>query len=156
MKFRRLLQKARLIDAFTRAYRRERKRNTFPHKPVRILVELLFPSWKREGRGAHKHVYKVTSTRRQLVLKVGRRRSIIRDIKAYRRIPASERNQLFAKIYWHTHHCLLQKYGEKPKVSRVELKRLRSDAKRYGLRDVRLANVRNVGGALRIVDASPA
>ncbi len=48
---------------------------------------------------------------------------------------------------------ILQKYGEDIKVPEKELSRLKSIGKKYGLKDVREANIMKFGSRFKIVDA---
>jgi len=78
----------------------------------------------------------------------------MKDWLAYHSLPKNIRNRYFAKIYWLTDHCLLQKYGRATRVPDHELRKLKSVGKEYGLRDIRPANIRKVDGRFKIVDAS--
>ena len=146
-------KKAELIDRFIDVYKRERKRNTFPHKEVKSLIHLLFQGSSYSGRGAFKTVHKVSSRARDLVLKTARRNAIRNDQIAYKRLPSRIRNRYFAKVYWRTKYCLLQKYGKEANVPKEKLEQLKI-ANEYGLKDIRPANVRKVDGIFKIVDAS--
>src|SRR3990172_7952406 len=142
MKHRRLRQRARFLDKFIDSYRRLRRRKTFPHKAVEQVVPFLFRGWRHEGRGAFKTVYRVTSTSRHVALKTARARHIRRDMKLYKSLPGNLRNRYFAKIYWHTKYCLLQKYGRSVKhVPSREMKILKRFAKDRGLCDIRKDNI---------------
>jgi len=147
-------RKALFIDGFVNSYRRIRRRTTFPHKEVSTIVHLLFPGSSYSGRGAFKTVHRVSSRAKDLVLKASNRRNIRNDERAYNRLPKNIRNRYFAKVYWRTKYCLLQKYGKSSKVPPERLKKLKRIAKKYGLTDVRPANVRKVDGQFKIVDAS--
>jgi len=76
------------------------------------------------------------------------------DWLAYHCLPQNIRNRYFAKIYWLTDHCLLQKYGKGNKVPEKALQKLKGIGKKYGLLDIRRANIRKVDGKFKIVDAS--
>lgn len=89
-----------------------------------------------------------------MVLKFSMEKNIKKDFETYTRLPPSIRNRYFAKIYWSTKYCLLQKYGKKAKVPDDKLQQLKIVAKKYGLSDVRVANIRKVNGNFKIVDAS--
>jgi hypothetical protein len=60
----------------------------------------------------------------------------------------------FAKVYWRTKYCLLQKFGSECDVPPSRLARLKQIARKYGLTDVRPGNIRCVGGVGKIVDAT--
>ena len=145
---------ARIIDQFVEAYKRARKRSTFPHTGVREIVTLLFPGSAQKGRGAFKTVYVVRSRKKRLAFKTSNSDKIMNDWLAYHCLPANIRNRYFAKIYWLTDHCLLQKYGRESRVPEKTLRKLKDIGKKYGLRDIRPANIRKVDGKFKIVDAS--
>ena len=147
-------KRAVFIDQFVDAYKKVRKRSTFPHREVASIVHFLFPGSRYTGRGAFKTVHRVSSRARNLVLKTSHPRRIRDDLRSYNRIPLTLRNRYFAKIYWRTKYCLLQKFGERGKVPPPKLQQLKRVAARFGLTDVRLANVRKVDGRFKIVDAS--
>lgn len=155
MRHKRIYEKALLLDAIVRAYRRSRGRKSFPHKMVGQIIPLLFPGSRRLGRGAFKTAYRVSSTARTLVLKAARTRHIRRDLQLYKAIPGRIRNRYFAKIYWGTRHCLLQKYGDQKKVPPEIRKKLSAKGKKLGLSDIRDDNIRWVDGQFKIVDANP-
>jgi len=154
-----LKKRAELVDLVIHHYKRARYLKNFPKKIVAGVVGLMFPHSNFEGRGFFKEVHSIHSRARKLVLKLSNAKSTRRDWKVYQRLPAGIRNRYFAKIYWHTKYCLLQKYGEKVDASKPEVKRevkkLRERVKKYGLRDIKTANVRKVEGRFKIVDANP-
>lgn len=150
-----LKKRAKIIDLIIDQYKQIRGRKTFPKKIVAGLVTLMFPNSDFEGRGFFKEVHSVHSRTRKLVLKLSHAKSTRRDWRVYRRLPASIRNRYFAKIYWHTKYCSLQKYGKKMRVSKRELHKLRARVRKYGLTDIKADNVRMVEGHFKIVDASP-
>ncbi len=149
-----IYKKAKFIDQFIDKYKSVRKRFSFPHKEVATIIHFLFPNSTYSGRGAFKTVHKVSSRARNLVLKTSQPKNIRNDERAYRRLPSNLRNRYFAKIYWRTKYCLLQKYGKRTSIPSDRLKKLKSIAKQYKLTDVRPDNVRKVDGHFKIVDAS--
>jgi len=149
-----IYKKALYIDEFVDLYMRAKKRRTFPHKEVGQIIRLLFPSSMSRGRGAFKTVHKISSRERDLVLKMSRNENIRNDIETYYRLPRTKRNRCFAKIYWNTKYCLLQKYGKAVKVPPHVVESLKKKVKPYGLSDVRADNIRKVNGIFKIVDAS--
>jgi hypothetical protein len=155
MRHKRIYEKAILLDAIVRAYRRSRGRKSFPHKMVGQIIPLLFPGSKRLGRGAFKTAYRVSSTARNVVLKAARSRYIRKDLQLYKTIPSGVRNRYFAKIYWGTKYCLLQKYGDEKRVPPEIHKKLAAKGKEFGLSDIRDDNIRWVDGRFKIVDANP-
>lgn len=155
IRHKRLLVKAFFIDDFVVDYKRVRKRKSFPHKEVGMIIRFLFSGASYKGRGAFKTVHRVHSMARDLVLKTSNAKNIRADIRAYSRLPASIRNRYFAKIYWATRHMLLQKYGRAAeRVPDDVLRRLKAVGKEHRLTDIRPANIRKVEGKYKIVDAS--
>jgi hypothetical protein len=150
-----LKKRAEVIDLILDQYKQVRSRKNFPKKVVAGVVDIMFPNSKFEGRGAFKEVHSVHSRARKLVLKLSNAKSTRRDWMVYKRLPPTIRNRYFAKIYWHTKYCLLQKYGKKVHVPKDELKKLRARVKQYRLDDIRADNVRKVDGRFKIVDANP-
>lgn len=142
------------MDGIVRAYKRSRGRKNFPHKMVGQVIPLLFPGSRKLGRGFFKTAYRVSSTARDLALKVARSKYIRADVRLYYAIQDSVRNRYFAKIYWNTKYCLLQKYGEKRRVSTLVLEKLKERGKNLGLSDIRIDNIRMVDGHFKIVDAN--
>ena len=147
---------AKIVDLFIDAYKQKRKRRTFPHKEISNIIAYLFPGSSWGGRGAFKSVHRVYSRGRTLAFKTSNPRNIRSDVRVYRRIPDTIRNRYFAKVYWHTKYCLLQKYGREANVPAGKMLRLKKIGREYGLKDIRPANVRKVDGRFKIVDASPA
>jgi hypothetical protein len=146
-------EKAELIDKFAEFYMKAKRRKSFPHKEVGIIIRLLFPNSRNVGRGAFKTVYQISSRKRDLALKISREENIKNDIEVYHRLPQNIRNRYFAKIYWETRYCLLQKYGKKVKVPPQKIADLKERVASYRLTDVREANIRKVDGKFKIVDA---
>ncbi len=155
MRYALIYKKAKFIDRLTDYYKRDRGRKTFPHKVVEDMIRVLFPGSKVSGRGVFKTVHRVSSRSRHLVLKTASRQSIRTDIRAYHRLPRNIRNRYFAKVYWRTDYCLLQKYGKESKIPREKLEQLKAIGKQYGLRDIRAANIMKIDGKYKIVDALP-
>lgn len=147
-------RKALLVDQFIDVYKHGRKRASFPHKAVGVMIPLLFPGSTLSGKGAFKTVHRVSSRERDLVLKTGNRGSMYNDHKAYRRVPSTLRNRYFAKVYWRTRYCLLQKYGTPGRVPPERMLKLKQIGRRYRLTDIREANIRKVEGVFKIVDAN--
>jgi hypothetical protein len=150
-----LKKRAEMVDIIIDHYKKARGLRNFPKKIVADVVSLMFPDSNFEGRGAFKEVHSVHSRARTLVLKLSNAKSTRRDWGVYQRLPAGIRNRYFARIYWHTKYCSLQKYGKKVGVTKQELRRLRMCVRKYGLKDIKAANVRKVEGHFKIVDAYP-
>ena len=151
-----LYRTAKFVDRFVDTYKKKRKTRNFPHKKVTTIIEYLFPGSAWKGRGAFKSVHRIYSQEKTLVLKLSNPKNIRSDLRVYRRLPRKIRNRYFAKVYWHTKYCLLQKYGREVNVPLRVLERLRKIGRQYGLRDIRPANIRKVEGRFKIVDANPA
>jgi hypothetical protein len=147
-------RKALLLDQFIDVYKRVRRRKTFPHQATAKIIPLLFPGSSVAGRGAFKTVHKVSARVRDLVLKTSARKNIRMEVRAYRKLPSRIRNRYFAKVYWRTKYCLLQKFGSECDVPPSRLARLKQVARKYELTDVRPGNIRCVGGVGKIVDAT--
>ena len=143
------------MDLVITHYKRARGLKNFPKRIVADVVGLMFPHSNFEGRGVFKEVHSVHSRARKLVLKLSHVKSTRRDWRVCQRLPASIRNRYFAKIYWHTKYCSLQKCGKKVRVPKQELQELRGRVRKYGLTDIKPANVRRVEGNFKIVDANP-
>jgi len=155
MRHERIRDRAQLLDSIVRTYKKARGGKYFPHRVVEQVMPILFPRSRKIGRGAFKTVYRVESPARFVALKVTASKHVRRDRKLYEGIPVGVRNRYFAKIYWYTKYCLLQKYGREVNVPKNVLKRLQERGRRFGLSDVRRDNIRRVEGHFKIVDANP-
>lgn len=149
-----IYQKALLIDKFIEYYMKAKKRERFPRKEAGQVIRLLFPNSRYAGQGASKTVYQISSRARDLALKVSREDNIRNDVSVYNQLPKNVRNRCFAKIYWNTKHCLLQKYGKSIIVPPEVIQSLKEKVKPFGLVDVRAANITRVDGKFKIVDAN--
>src|SRR3954471_24875209 len=105
-----LKRRAETLDLIIDQYNRVRKRKKFPKKIVEGVVRLLFPGSSFAGRGVFKEVHAIRSRAHTRVLKLSNGKSTNRDWKVYNQLPITLRNRYFAKIYWRTKYCLLQKY----------------------------------------------
>jgi hypothetical protein len=136
-----------------------RKRSTMPFKELRDVLAVFFPNTKhmQSGKDFFKHVFAIHFGKRKLALKMGRRRKDIRkDYTTYRQLckrAGKKANRNFAKIYWETGLFMLQKYGKDVMVPARELERLQRFGKRYGLKDIRKANIMKFGRTFKIIDA---
>jgi hypothetical protein len=155
MRYGTLNKRAEVVDVVIDHYKRARHLKTFPKKIVEDVVGLMFPHSNFEGRGFFKEVHTVHSRARKLVLKLSNAKSTRRDWEVYHRLPATVRNRYFAKIYWHTKYCSLQKYGKKVRVPKSNLKELRMHVRKFGLTDIKADNIRKIEGHFKIVDANP-
>ena len=123
---------------------------------LKELVLKKFPDLYVRDVGWHKIVFGIHSMDQKIVLKVGTRKSIENDHRAYKRVPESMRHQVFARIFWHTKYCLLQEYGFPAQANARELTRLRRIVYRYGIFDVKAENLKRINGELKIIDANVA
>jgi hypothetical protein len=121
---------------------------------LKELILKNFPDLYVKDVGWHKIVFGIHSADQKIVIKIGAKKSIENDHRAYKRVPESMRHQLFAKIFWHTKYCLLQEYGFPAKVNAEELTRLRRIIYRYGIFDIKEENVKRINGELKIIDAN--
>ena len=152
----RIRQKAEFIDQFILYYRQSRKRTRFPHKAAGQLIKLLFRKSSYLGAGAHKSAFYVPTRKKDLVLKISETKNLKNDFRVYRHIPSTIRNRYFAKMYWATTHCLLQKWAKQPEISKKDPRiiKLKKKLKLHGLTDIRPANVGFIDGKLKVLDAS--
>ncbi len=140
--------------------KRSRGRTTTPFKETEAILKVFFPRTKHEEskKGFFKHVFIIHSSRRRLVLKMGREKKDVRkDYFTYKQLcdHANPRraNEHFAKIYWRTGLFMLQKYGTEVAVPLKELKRLKEFGERFGFKDIRKANIMKFGNNFKIIDA---
>jgi hypothetical protein len=136
--------------------KRTRKRKTMPFKEIEKIINVFFPKTKPEkmAKGFYKHVFVIHSDKKKLVLKIGRSKKHIRkDYTTYKRLPIRIRNRYFAKIYWTHNLFMLQKFGKEVRVPDKEEAKLRRIGQKYGLKDVRKANIMKFGKSFKIVDA---
>jgi hypothetical protein len=124
-----------------------------PQEEIKKLILKDFPDFYVRDFGWHKVVFGIYRID-QIVLKVGAKKSIENDHRAYKRVPKSIRHQLFARIFWHTKFCLLQQYGSPAKVNTGELNSLRAMVYKYGIFDIKAENLRRIDGDLKIIDAN--
>ncbi len=125
-----------------------------PQEQLIALITHAYPNLYVESCGWHKIVFRSSNVDHCVVLKVGPKRSIENDHRAYKLVPHPIRYQLFATIFWHTKYCLLQEYGYPTTVSAEQLRRIRQVVYKFGIFDVKADNIRNIDGALKIVDAN--
>lgn len=145
-----------VIEPSIKYIKTTRKRKNMPYMDIESLLKIFYPKTKYEeiNNGAFKHVYVIHSNKRKLVLKIGRaKRRINKDYKTYLHMPENVRNRYFAKIYWKHNIFMLQKYGKKANIPEQELTHLKNIGKKYGLKDVRKANILKFGRRFKIVDA---
>jgi hypothetical protein len=154
LKYKPLHETARRIDHLIDHHMHTNHSTLIAQEELRGLVPKNFPDLYVRGFGWHKIVFGSRSVDGKVVLKVGARRVIENDHRAYKVVPEHLRHQVFARIFWHTKYCLLQEYGYPARVSVEELTRIRRVVYRYGVFDVKAENLRRVGGELKIIDAN--
>ena len=146
----------KVIEPSIGIIKRARKIETMPFKDIEKLINIFFPKTKHfeTAKGFYKHVFVIHSDKKKLVLKIGRSRKDMRkDFVTYKKLPASIRNRYFAKIYWRRNLFMLQKYGKIVRVPDKTEAALKSIGNKYGLKDVRKANILKFGKNFKIVDA---
>ena len=111
------------------------------------------------GSGCHKNVFELDS---DWVLKVGSLDAIQRDALVWEKIHLPRR-RYYAETYFER-FLEIQKRGRpvtlfddptKTKITKIDLDHLRLMARRDGIWDIRVANVLDFNGTLRIIDARP-
>ena len=121
------------------------KSNTHKQKVIKLLDGF---SPEYIGKGKYKRCFKVKSNKRELVFKVG---TIKNDMSHYK-LSKGSRKAKYAKIYWETDNCLLQKLCHKGQYSTDDKKDLQTAWKKKGFVDVRDANVGKIGNRLVAFD----
>lgn len=154
MKYKTIHHKAKQIDHLIDHYRRSRGSLFLPQRELKELILENFPDFCFESYGWHKIVFGIRSIDQKIVLKVGTKKSIENDHRAYKRAPESIRHQLFARIFWYTKYCLLQEYGFPAHVTPEQLAHLRRVVYKYGIFDIKADNLKRIDGKLKIIDAN--
>ena len=135
MRYKRLLKIAKKIDTQHRI------------KSSKI-IQMLGRDAKFIGRGRYKRAFLVRSNKKQLILKVG---AVYGDALPFIDMKG-KRVTKFAKIYWMTKHCLLQKYCDK-KVTWGAITEVRKAWKKAGYNDIKPANMGLLNGKITVFDA---
>ncbi len=125
-----------------------------PQKFLGFLITKNFPDLYVTDYGWHKIVLGIRSIDCRIVLKVGTKRSIENDHRAYKRVPNAVRHRWFAKIFWHTKYCLLQEYGFPVTVTADQLTEIRQAVYKYGIFDVKAENLKLIDKDIKIIDAN--
>jgi len=154
LKYKTLHYDAKQIDHLIDHYMRSRGSVFIPQSELKSLILKKFPDLYVKDAGWHKIVFGIHSIDQKIVLKVGPKKSIENDHRAYKRVPESQRHQLFARIFWHTKYCLLQEYGYPAHVTPEELAMLRRIVYKYGIFDIKSDNLKRIDGELKIIDAN--
>lgn len=149
-----------VIKPIVEHLKKMKKSRRMPWKELTAIMRILYPQTRDEhvGTGYFDHVFIVHTDKRWLALKVGRNAQDIRkDYVTYKNLKTSMSDKSlhrnFAKIYWASDIFMLQKWGDKRDVPINELKRLKAWGRRYGLKDIRPANIMLVDNRYKIVDA---
>jgi hypothetical protein len=155
MKYKDIYKAAIRIDKFIDM---NKKSFALPIIEINAIIKYLFPSCYTKSHGWFKTVYTICPQRgskgEMLILKIGKESSIKDDLKVYRMLPKEIRKEIFAKIHWHTRYCLLQEWGKEVKIISKNIEKMKLIAAKYGLEDIKSANIRKVGRKLKIIDAS--
>ncbi|VVB77342.1 Uncharacterised protein [uncultured archaeon] len=138
---------------------KEKGNERLPSKKI-LLSELrkYYATTEYLGSGRFKRVFHIKATERDLALKVGHPEDIEKDWKVYRHAKDEKlANRYYAKCYWHTKYCSLQKFGKKREVPYKISKDLKKRANNAGLRDIGTSsdnrNIRYFDGHFKIIDA---
>ncbi len=102
MKYKPLHDKARQIDRLVDHFMHSNGTSVISQEELKTLVLKDFSDLYVKNFGWHKIVFSIHSFDQEIVLKVGAKKSIENDHRAYKRVPENQRHQLFAKIFWHT------------------------------------------------------
>jgi hypothetical protein len=156
VKFKSIYSSAKQIDALIDNYTHNRNVAFVPLTEMEKMVYLILPDAQLDNFGIHKIVFRLQHKSHKLAFKVGKQDAIEKDHKSYKLLPQELRHMYFARVFWHTQHCLLQEYGVSAEASAEELVQLRSLASKYGLLDISCENIRKVDGSLKIIDAGVA
>lgn len=154
MKYKTLHHQAKHIDRLIDHTLHSTGMRFIPQSQLKSLVLSCFSDLSVVSYGWHKIVFGTRSVDQKIVVKVGAKRSIENDHRAYKRLPETIRHQLFARIFWHTKYCLLQEYGFPTRVSREQLDYVRRVVYNYGVYDIKAENLKAIDGKLKIVDAN--
>ncbi len=154
MHYKTLHHVARQIDRLIDANLPTKNSTFLPQDRLKKLVKTNFSDFYVISYGWHKAVFGIRSLDHKVVLKVGTKKAVEYDHRAYKRLPDAARHRLFARIFWHTKYCLLQEYGFPAHVTSEELAAIRSEVYRYGIFDVKSENLKQIDGELKIIDAN--
>jgi len=148
LKYKTLHHTAKQIDHLIDNYIQSSGTLFIPQEDLKNLILNNFPDLYVKDFGWHKIVFGIRSTDQKVVIKVGTKKSIENDHRAYKRVPESMRHQLFARIFGNSKYCLVQEYGFAAQVSQEELASIRKTVYRYGVFDVKAANLVRIDGHL--------
>lgn len=152
MKYKTLHHTARHIDHLI-DHHLNKKSSFIRQEDLRKLVTQNYPDIFFIGYGWHKIAFGVRSAPK-VVLKIGTKKTIENDHRAYKRVPHPLRHQLFAHMFWHTKYCLLQEYGCPAYVTPQQLTNIRQAVYKYGIFDVKAENIKRIDRTLKIIDAN--
>ncbi len=139
MKHKRLYRIAKKIDKL-------RKDNNPNRNKILKLLQDFNP--KFIGAGRYKRSFKVESNVKNLVFKVGR--NLNEDFNHFLECKG-KRKLKYAKIYWVTKNCLLQRFCSKG-YDNKEYQELRKEFKKAGYIDINKNNVGRINGKLHAFD----
>lgn len=154
MKYRELHHEAKHIDRLI-DHELHVSGGLFPtQEQLQELVAANYPDFAVVNCGWHKIVFQNRQFNHKVVLKIGPKKSIEGDHRVYKSVPEDKRHRYFARIFWHTKYCLLQEFGEPASVTQEQLDCIRKEVYKYGVFDVKAANISLINGELRIIDAN--
>jgi hypothetical protein len=154
LKYRELHHEAKHIDRLIDAELNARGGLFLAQEQLKMIILTNYCEFYIESSGWHKVVFGNRAIDHKAVLKVGPKKSIELDHRAYKRVPERVRHRFFARIFWHTKYCLLQEYGIKANVTKEQLTCVRQAIYKYGIFDIKADNLRWVEGELKVIDAN--
>jgi len=117
-----------------------------------ILKKLEKFSPKFLGRGKYKRAFLITCISKEYVFKIGELIQVDKQIFESLRY---NRKMSYAKIYWTTEKCLLQRKCEIVDLSDEEIKLRKKNAKLLGYSDARKSNLGMNNGKIIAFDLKP-
>jgi hypothetical protein len=154
LKYKTLHHTAKQIDRLIDNYLQAKGTSFVPQEELKNLILKNFPDLYVKDFGWHKIVFGILSMDQKVVIKVGTKKSIENDHRAYKRVPESVRHYLFARIFGHSKYCLVQEYGFATHVSPEELDTVRKTVYRFEVFDVKAENLMRINGQLKIIDVN--
>jgi hypothetical protein len=150
LRYKTLRHKAKEIDHLIDSYLQSKGTSFVPQEELKNLILKSFPDLYVKDCGWHKIVFGIHLTDQKVVIKVGTKKSIENDHRAYKQVPESMRHQLFARIFGHSKYCLVQEYGFAAHISPEELDIVRKTVYKYGVFDVKAENLMRLMVNLRL------
>jgi len=125
---------------YIKLYKIAKQIDSYDKTPNRNKVLEMLSKFKPKflSSGGYKRCFLVKSNKRVLVFKVGR--DVETQYKIYQDLKGKHKLK-YAKIYWTTKRCLLQRYCKKVDVPKNLIKENKKIAKKLGYSDWRKANI---------------